>query len=297
MTHFLTGFTLLLILISLNPVTARAWGSEGHAQVGMLALQGLDPAASAWIDDVLDTGDVGEISRACNWPDQVEDMPAWQWSKPQHFVNIPRSASHYDRQRDCPDGLCMTEAIKKYADQLGDPRLEKRKQWEAFAWLCHLVGDLHQPLHAGSRDDRGGNQVQVNYRGKAINLHYFWDSALIQEYLEPHGNWQKPAAACDPLLTGEPWNPAEIDAWTDESHRLAAEAAYPPGEFIHAEFAENSWLLIRQQWLRAGQRLARILNAAVGEAEIQPGPVNPCQATALPANQGNHAPRKSRFNN
>ena len=70
MTHFLTGFTLLLILISLNPVTARAWGSEGHAQVGMLALQGLDPAASAWIDDVLDTGDVGEISRACNWPDK-----------------------------------------------------------------------------------------------------------------------------------------------------------------------------------------------------------------------------------
>ena len=51
------------------------------------------------------------------------------------------------------------------------------------------------------------------------------------------------------------------------------------------------------RWLRAGQRLARILNAAVGEAEIQPGPVNPCQATALPANQGNHAPRKSRFNN
>jgi len=75
------------------------------------------------------------------------------------------------------------------------------------------------------------------------------------------------------------------------------EAAYPPGEIIHAEFAENSWLLIRQQWLRAGQRLARILNAAAGEAEIQPGPVNPCQATALPASQGDHAPRKSRFNN
>jgi len=40
MTHFLTGFTLLLILTSLNPVTAWAWGSEGHVQVGILALPG-----------------------------------------------------------------------------------------------------------------------------------------------------------------------------------------------------------------------------------------------------------------
>ena len=269
MPHFLTRFTLLLILTSLNPVTARAWGHEGHAQVGMLALQGLDPVASAWIEDVLDTGDVGEISRACNWPDQVRETPAWEWSASQHYVNIPRSASHYDRQRDCPDKLCVTEAIKKYAGQLGDPQLDKDKKWEAFAWLCHLVGDLHQPLHAGYRDDRGGNHVQVSYRGEPVNLHQFWDSALIQQHLKPHGNWQKPASTSNSMLTGKPWNPAEIDAWTDESHRLAGEAAYPPGEIIHPDFAENSWLLIRQQWLRAGQRLARILNAVVGEAEIE----------------------------
>jgi len=268
MTRFLTGFTLLLILTSLNPVTARAWGPEGHVQVGMQALQGLDPVASAWIQDVLGTDDRAAINRACNWPDQVRETPAWEWSAPQHYVNIPRSASHYDRQRDCPDGLCITEAIKKYADQLGDPRLDKRKQWQAFAWLCHLVGDLHQPLHAGYRDDRGGNQVQVSYKGEAINLHHFWDYTLIQEHLQPSDNWQKPASVHDLLLSDEPWNPVEIDAWTDESHTLVAEAAYPPGEIIHADFAENSWLLIRQQWLRAGQRLARILNAVVGEGEI-----------------------------
>jgi len=268
MTHFLTGFTWLLILTSLNPVTARAWGPEGHVQVGLLALQGLDPIASSWIQDVLGTDDRAAINRACNWPDQVRETPAWEWSAPQHYVNIPRSASHYDRQRDCPDGLCITEAIKKYADQLGDPRLDKRKQWQAFAWLCHLVGDLHQPLHAGYRDDRGGNQVQVSYKGEAINLHHFWDYTLIQEHLQPSDNWQKPASVHDLLVSDEPWNPVEIDAWTDESHTLVAEAAYPPGEIIHADFAENSWLLIRQQWLRAGQRLARILNAVVGEGEI-----------------------------
>lgn len=269
MPKYLTSFTLLLILNSLNPVTARAWGPEGHVQIGMLALQGLDPTASTWIVDVLGSKDVAAIDKACNWPDRVRDDPAWDWSAPQHYVNIPRSTSSYDRIRDCPDGLCVTEAIKKYAGQLGDPRLDKRKQWEAFAWLCHLVGDLHQPLHAGYRDDRGGNYVKVSYGSKTINLHQFWDSAVIQEYLGPDGNWQKPPLSGNSILAGKPWNPVETDAWTEESHRLAGEAAYPPGVIIQADFAEKSWLLIRQQWLRAGRRLARILNAVVDEAEVE----------------------------
>jgi hypothetical protein len=163
----------------------------------------------------------------------------------------------------------VTEAIKKYAGQLGDPRLSKRKQWEAFAWLCHLVGDLHQPLHAGYRDDRGGNYVEVSYLGEAINLHQFWDRAVIREYLGPDGNWQKPPLSGNSLLTGKPWNPVETNAWTDQSHLLAGEAAYPPGAIIHPDFAAKSWLLIREQWTRAGQRLARILNAVVGEGEVE----------------------------
>ncbi len=268
MPNFSSSFTVLLILTLLNPVIARAWGLEGHVQIGMLALQDLDPTASAWVQDVLGTDDVAAMSKACNWPDHVRDTPGWEWSARQHYVNIPRSTSHYERTRDCPDGLCVTESIKKYAGQLGDPRLDKRKQWEAFAWLCHLVGDLHQPLHAGYRDDRGGNYVKVSFRGEAINLHQFWDRAVIQEYLGSNGNWQKPASAGNYLLSGKPWNPVETDAWAGESHRLAGEAAYPPGKIFQTDFVENCWLVIRQQWIRAGERLARILNAVVGEAEI-----------------------------
>ena len=273
--HLLICCPLLLILTLLNPVTARAWGPDGHIQIGMLAVQNLDPTASAWLQDVLGTNDVAAIDEACNWPDQVRETPQWEWSAPQHYVNIPRSTSHYDRARDCPDGLCVTEAIKKYANQLADSqladsRLNRRKQWEAFAWLCHLVGDLHQPLHAGYRDDRGGNDVNVSYRGETINLHQFWDRAVIREFMGPDGAWREPPLSGNSLPAGKPWNPAETDAWTDRSHLLAGEAAYPPGENIQADFAEKSWLIIRQQWLRAGERLARILNTVVGESEVEP---------------------------
>ena len=265
----ISGITLLLVLASLNPVPAHAWGPEGHYQIGKLALQELDPTARAWLREVLGKDDMAAINKACNWPDHIRETPGWEWSGPQHYVNIPRSTYIYDRERDCPDGLCVTESIKKYANQLGKPQLSKRKQWESFAWLCHLVGDLHQPLHAGYKDDRGGNYVKVSYKGETINLHQFWDSALINDRMEHQGDWQKPASAGSFLLSGEPWNPVETDAWTGESHRLARDAAYPPGEVIQAGFAENSWVLIRQQWLKAGERLARILNAVVGEGDVE----------------------------
>ncbi len=271
MTRTLLGSIIFIVLSSMPSATAFAWGPEGHLQVGMLALQGLDQAAASWVEEILEGDDAEAVDQACNWPDAVRKTPEWEWSAPQHYVNIPRSSAHYDRQRDCPDGLCVTEAIKKYAAQLGDPQLERRRQWEAFAWLCHLVGDLHQPLHAGYRDDRGGNDVEVSFQGETINLHQCWDSTLIRENLGPGGDWHKPASAANLDFSGNRWNPALINDWTDESHWLVKEAVYPPGEIIQTDFAEGSWILIREQWLKAGDRLALILNATVGEGEVEPG--------------------------
>jgi hypothetical protein len=268
MTRSFLSTIIFIVLITMSPATAVAWGPEGHLQVGLLALQGLDQAAASRVEELLELADAETVSRACNWPDVVRETPAWEWSAPQHYVNIPRSSAHYDRQRDCPDGLCVTEAIKKYAAQLVDPHLDKRKQWEAFAWLCHLVGDLHQPLHAGYRDDRGGNDVNVSFQGETINLHKFWDSTLIRENLGSDGGWHKPASAAGSEFSGGWWNPAQTHNWTDESHWLVKEAAYPPGEIIQEDFAISSWLLIREQWLKAGDRLALILNATVGEGEV-----------------------------
>jgi hypothetical protein len=47
--------------------------------------------------------------------------------------------------------------------------------------VVHLVGDLHQPLHAGKCCDKGGNEVKVSWFGKPTNLHAVWDAALVDE--------------------------------------------------------------------------------------------------------------------
>ena len=258
----------LLILGALFQEPARAWGPEGHFQIGILALQAADTSAASRVWQILGSKDAEALAEACNWPDRVRKTPHWKWSAAQHFVNIPRAASHYERGRDCPDQLCVTEAIKKYAGQLSDSRRDGKSRWRTFAWLCHLTGDLHQPLHAGYLDDRGGNNVDIIYRDEEANLHQFWDRVLIRERLPHSSDWQKNIPGHPVRPAARVWKLSEVNDWTSESHALVKLAAYPPDRVIQSDFADQSWLLIRKQWLNAGLRLARILNATLGEGEV-----------------------------
>jgi len=264
-----TRLFLCFAVAALAPDQARAWGPLGNATIGHAAVLQLDAPARAELMSILDVESDAELTaavgEACSWPDTVRGSPEWSWSASLHYVNIPRSSDRYDRQRDCPDGLCVTEGVLQYAAELGRPDLDRTRRWQAFAWLCHLVADLHQPLHAGFRDDRGGNDVDIVYRGEHSNLHRFWDSLLADERLaEADSRALAIERAAEPWPEDR-WNPADVAAWTVEAHALAAEAAYPPGPVITQAFADSSWVIIEQQWRRAAGRLALVLN------EVLPG--------------------------
>jgi hypothetical protein len=259
----LKAFLFLLI-----PSAALAWGPEGHRIVGVEALAMLDGTARDAVREILNGDSDQVVDQACSWPDHVRKTAAWEWSEPQHYVNIPRGARQYLRDRDCPDGMCVTEAIVKYANELSRTDLDAERRWQAFAWLCHLVGDLHQPLHAGYRDDRGGNSVDIEYRDEDYNLHQYWDGVVIRERLGSGDRWTRPYPGQEWSQPPRTWEPEEVAAWTGESHERVAAYAYPPGRVIDTAFADRSWLIIRQQWQEASRRLAQILNAVLGESDV-----------------------------
>lgn len=264
--------TLLIVLVCIKgllPVSVFAWGYEGHAKVGRLALSSVDDKAGSRVAAILEMGPVNTIDEACNWPDAVRETPEWDWSAPQHYVNIPRASHCYEQQRDCSNGLCVTEAIKKYANDLTKPGLSPQKQWEALAWLCHLVGDLHQPLHAGYRDDRGGNNVDITFNEEAGNLHQFWDQMLIQHRIQDDPEQFLVVPMDGSGLTGNTWNPVETNEWTTASHKIVTQSAYPANSVIQPAFADQSWQIIQAQLQLAGDRLARILNATAGDGEVE----------------------------
>ncbi|MEJ8568527.1 S1/P1 nuclease [Elongatibacter sediminis] len=261
--------------------TVSAWGPEGHTAVGILAMQQIDGTARAALNQILQSTDPDTIEELCNWPDAIREDPSWEWTSPQHYVNIPRAATNYDRNRDCPDGLCVTEAIKKYAQELQDPRLARNRRQQAFAWLCHLVGDLHQPLHCGFADDRGGNSIEVEFKGTTVDLHHFWDGRLIRDRSESTGallaSLAGPPPQSDTDARAHSWSPREVDRWTGESHRLAQNVSYPESLGISDAFADQSWSVIQRQIPLAAQRLARILDATLGKGDVDVSPtVDPC---------------------
>lgn len=235
----------------------------------------LDPQAQAKVDEILSfegsADTVDALDSACNWPDKVRDSSEWEWSSPLHYVNIPRSTPHYSAQRDCPDGLCVTAAITRFANELAIPELSLERRWQALSFLCHFVGDVHQPLHAGFRDDRGANQVNIEYKGQEWNLHRFWDSVVATEKLESEAEMITHIAEWGRPQLRDSWNPHEAVVWTEESHGLAVRAAYPEGKVISEEFADRSWQTIQSQWLNASLRLALVLNAVLGESEVVMG--------------------------
>jgi hypothetical protein len=214
------------------------------------------------------------MAEACNWPDVMRNNEIYEWSGPLHYINIPRGDETYTQPRDCPDQNgpagrptrhCATEAIKYYAAKLSRPRASMSERWQSFAWLCHLVADLHQPMHAGFADDRGGNNFNIVFNDEQMNLHYFWDTAVIKQQA---GGWQYlvgQLAPFPPVLAGSSWSPLLVNSWTDESHQLAKHEAYPTARKVNKAFELQSWELMQHQLRLSASRLALILNA-----ELQP---------------------------
>ena len=259
---------LLLTLITSCVATSfsfniHAWGHDGHAAVGILAIGQLSAETRTQLEGVL--GSVAEqtIVKACNWPDTVRETAEWEWSYPLHYINIPPGESGYSESRDCPDQKCATEAIKHYALELGDQQVSNEKRRQAFAWVCHLVGDLHQPLHAGYAHDRGGNEFEINFKGEQTNLHNFWDRALIKDRV---GDWQgllRVLSQYPTVQTGDDWTGVMVDRWTEESHRLVEEELYPANPEITQNYADKSWAILQQRINTAASRLALIIESVL----------------------------------
>ena len=128
--------------------------------------------------------------------------------------------------------------------------------------LIHLVGDMHCPMHLGHATDLGGNRVAVRFFGRETNLHSVWDTSLVEAaHNWGYTEWQreidrlpKKEAAAEAAGT-----PAD---WVRETQRIctAVYEATPEGTNISYAYIAAQTPVVELQLLRAGLRLARLLN-------------------------------------
>jgi hypothetical protein len=246
----------------------NAWGSDVHSAIGILAMKQLEPGVLVELESIIGPLDAQAITEACNWPDDVRKTEQWKWTAPQHYINVPRGEITYLESRDCPRQQCATEAIKDYATELADNQAGKQERWQAFAWLCHLTGDLHQPMHAGFADDRGGNDYELDFKGEKINLHGFWDAELIYQNAADMQSLVQLLSTTESPGTGANWSMEMVNDWTNDSHELAEHSAYPPNGNIDEAFLRKSWELAQQQIRLAASRLALIINTVLNDSHL-----------------------------
>ena len=165
---------LVLLLVAAFSTSAFSWGKAGHRIVGEIAQRNLDSKTLKMIHEL--AGD-DDLSRLSTWPDEIRSDPKMGYASPWHYVSIPNGKSYFDQKRNKEGDVI--EALYRFEDTLRDPKETKEHKLDALRFLIHMTGDLHQPLHVGLAEDRGGNSIRVKWFKTETNLHSVWDEELI----------------------------------------------------------------------------------------------------------------------
>ena len=254
---------LPFLLLAALPLRLWAWGVEGHRAIGIIAENHLSEKARRQVVALLGTQPLAMVSTL---PDEMRYLPEYKDTGPWHYVNTAMGLGH-DQYLQTVKAQATPNAYNELllkTKEMKDPALTKAQRAEALIYVVHIVGDMHQPMHTGRAEDKGGNDIKMTYRGKDTNLHSLWDSGLLDyQGLTYTEMGQQYSPVPTPLI--KTWqataDPAE---WLFESYTLAtqlyAEAAQNPNPDFRYYPAHAD--MMKQRIQQAGIRLAVVLNEA-----------------------------------
>jgi hypothetical protein len=287
------ALTVLLGLLLGASVGARAWGEPGHRITGLVAERLLTPQSRAGLRELMGNTDLGTMSVFMDrQKDALEQrVPG---SREWHYDNRPVCDPQARRADYCPGGDCASVQITRHYQRLIDPRSSRDERRLAVHVLVHLVGDIHQPLHASDHGDGGGNGTKVSFRRadgreRRTNLHAAWDSDFVRAAfttLDERRIAQSLVSQAGPAAIRAMQKGAATQ-WIAESYAIAQDSAYGrlPGfacggdggpsrfaaERLHLGpgYVTAATGLVRKQLLQAGVRIAHVLNRAFAKQPAQ----------------------------
>lgn len=250
---------LLLPLFILIMNHAMAWGPTGHRIVGLIAEKHLSKKARKNIERILRNETLAEVSV---FMDFIKSDNTKRHMNPWHYMTIP-DGQPYEQAGTPEEGdvyVTMTRLISEIETK------QFTDEDEAFALKClvHLIGDVHQPLHVGNGEDRGGNDVKLEFFWESSNLHRVWDSGIIDQQKYSYSEYVEwinhPTAE-----QVEAWQSDSMMDWITESTSYR-EQIYdlPESMKINYRYVYDNIELVNLRLLQAGVRLAGVLNELYG---------------------------------
>lgn len=280
------------------------------AKKNVAALLKRNPEYRSWIQGLPATASedrraLRAFLHAANWPDLIKSAEGYVADGPNggnapppgpeasqnigyadknqhrywHFINLAFSDDGTPTQ--APPSVNIRSEIGLLRAALASPSTSEDVKSYDLAWLAHLVGDVHQPLHAVARftkadrdGDKGGNDVLLKCTGALQcpeNLHALWDGLL--------GSDASPAqiasigTTLDKSVHPANANVADVNVWIQESVEMARANAYrtisgtplgDPTATLNKAYIDRARAVARERLVLAGRRLANLINEALG---------------------------------
>jgi len=316
---------LTLIGALLLPQTALAWNSTGHQLVARIAWENMTPTTrknviellqqappDACLLDLLSNDNARPLEErqreffmlAATWPDIVrpkdeDTRPCTRFhQRDWHFINFFWEGISGETGQDAPEDnsdipvpeLNAVDRLKFFrpfvacaTPQCGTPQSERALM---LAWILHLVGDIHQPLHTSARvttmanekeGDQGGNFFKLGVGSKALSLHSYWDGIINRSIKQPQNEKdlvyhdrvamkimeQHPRASLSSRL-----QPIDFEAWSREGFETTKREVYPKslkrGVLPNDTYQQNAFVIAQKAIALGGYRLAELLNQMFG---------------------------------
>ncbi len=250
---------LLSLLLSSAWFQLFAWGPTGHRVTGHIAQKYLNKKAKKALHRILGGQSLAMVS---TWMDEVRSDSAYDYMADWHWVTIPDGQTYEQAEKNPNGDIIMT--IERIIEELKTRKLTPRDEAERIKILVHLVGDLHQPLHVGRGNDRGGNDIRVMWFRAESNLHRVWDSDMIDDtrlsYTELAESLLLPA---DSLRKA--WQNTSVRQWAYESMNFRKQVYDTGNSRLGYAYSYKYFHIVRQRLLQAGIRLAGILYSIYGK--------------------------------
>ncbi len=232
------------------------WGPTGHRTLTKIADNHLKRKAKKKIAKLLDGKSLAYIS---TFADEIKSDKRYRKFSAWHYVNFPFGVKYQDSKKSKYGDLAV--GIKTCISKVKDKNTSKEDKAFYLKLLVHLIGDLHQPLHVGHAEDRGGNDIQVQWHKRGTNLHHVWDEDMINKWDMSYTEFSNNLDNFDKKEIKQIQSGTVID-WINETQKLAQQVyqTAKKGDKLSWRYSYENLPLLQQQLQKGGLRLAKILN-------------------------------------
>ena len=250
-------YTLIaLFIFSFNVNSSLKWSDTGHRTVGEIAENHLKSSTKRQIKKLLKGKSLAFVS---TFADEIKSDKRYNDFYTWHYINMPLDSNYEDSAKSPTGDLATGIAYCKKIIQ--DKNSSDADKAFYLKLLIHFIGDLHQPMHVGLVDDKGGNDFKLQWFYKDTNLHRVWDKEMINSYNMSYFELAKNVDVLTKKQVKEIQKGTIVD-WINETHVLTNKvyASVKEGDNLRYRYSYDNFETVRKQLQVAGIRLAKVLN-------------------------------------